>query len=31
VSPVVFECGMVLRVAVRTAVTRWQLGALRDD
>jgi hypothetical protein len=31
VRRVVFECATVLLVAVRTAVTRWQLGVLRDD
>lgn len=31
VRRVAFECGMVLLVAVRTAVRRWQPGALRDD
>jgi hypothetical protein len=31
VRRVVLECGTVLLVAVRTAVTRWQPGALRDD
>lgn len=28
---VVFGCGMAMLSAVTTAVTRWQLGALRDD
>lgn len=30
-SPRVFEGSPVLLVAVRTAVTRWKPGALRDD
>lgn len=31
VRRLVFECGTVLLIAVRTAVTRWQPGTLRDD
>ena len=31
VRRVVSECSMVLLIAVKTAVTWWQPGALRDD